>query len=73
MRTARRSSSTCRRKRTSASLRGIAEAPVRAAADALIGADPLELSWQTLPLIPDMSALHVGWTAPDYLPNRSSE
>ena len=48
--------------------RGIAAAPVRAAADALIGADPLALSWQNLPLIPDMSALLVGWNAPGYPP-----
>lgn len=48
--------------------RGMAEAPVRTAAAALVGADPLALPWQNLPLIPDMSALLVGWHAPDYPP-----
>ena len=52
--------------------RGMALAPVRAAADALIGADPLALCWQNLPLHSDMSAALVGWNAPAY-PPRSHE
>jgi muconate cycloisomerase len=48
--------------------RGVAEAAVRAGASALLGADPLALCWQELPLRPEMSALLVGWNAPAYPP-----
>jgi muconate cycloisomerase len=48
--------------------RGVAEGPVRAAAQALHGVDPMTLCWQNLPLWPDMSAALVGWNSPNYPP-----
>jgi muconate cycloisomerase len=48
--------------------RGVAEGAVRAAAESLLGADPLALPWQELPLLPEMSAMLVGWNAPAYPP-----